>query len=219
MNCWTVRIAVVIALFGLAGTVASVDASTARDVQAITLSASERADVARIQEYLNAIRTVRARFTQTSSNGQVAEGELYISRPGRLRIEYDPPVPVLIVSDGTWLIYFDRELQQVSHLPLGSTPADILTKADIALSGDDLTITGFEAKAGLLRVSLVRTKDPLSGRVTLVFNENPVILRQWTIVDAQGVETHVSLDATRFDVPLNPNLFRFEDPRMFKDKF
>jgi outer membrane lipoprotein-sorting protein len=57
-----------------------------------------------IEDYLNNIRTIRARFRQVSSTGDVAEGYLYIQRPGRIRVEYDPPSPILIVSDGSFLI-------------------------------------------------------------------------------------------------------------------
>lgn len=186
---------------------------------AAEISAEERAAINRIERYLNSLTTVQARFLQASSNGQFAEGNLYISRPGQLRIEYDPPVPVLIITSGSWLIYYDKQLQQVSHVPLRSTPASILTRPDIALLGGDLILTDFESKAGTLRVTLVQASDPYAGRVSLVFDENPMALRKWTVIDAQGIETDVSLVTARFDEPLDRKLFEFRDPRIFKDDF
>ncbi len=194
------------------------EASAARP-KATELTAEERAAITRIERYLNGMRTLQARFLQASSNGQQAEGSLYISRPGQLRIEYDPPVPVLIVTSGSWLVYYDKELEQVSHIPLQSTPAGILTRPNISLTGGDLILTDFEAKGGTLRVTLVQASDPYSGRVSLVFDENPIALRKWTVVDAQGIETDVSLLTARFDQPLDRQLFQFRDPRFFKDDF
>ncbi|TVR98821.1 MAG: outer membrane lipoprotein carrier protein LolA [Rhodospirillales bacterium] len=178
-----------------------------------------RADLTRIERYLNGMTTVRARFLQVASNGQFAEGNIYIARPGNMRVEYDPPMQVLIVADGTWLIYYDQELEQVSYIPLRSTPASILTRSDVSLTNGDLLVTDFARDGGTIRVTVVQKDDPWSGRVTLVFDENPMTLRKWTVVDAQGVEVQVSLITARFDVPLDRELFRFRDPRVFKDPF
>jgi outer membrane lipoprotein-sorting protein len=194
------------------------EAAAARP-QAADISREERAEINRIERYLNGMTTLQARFVQVSSNGQFAEGSLYISRPGKLRIEYDPPVPVLIVTDGRFLIYYDKQLEQVSHIPLGSTPASILTRPNISLTGGDLILTGFESKGETLSVTVVQASDPYSGRVSLIFDKDPLALSKWTVVDAQGIETDVSLRAAQVDVALDQNLFRFRDPRIFKDGF
>lgn len=184
---------------------------------AIDLGKAERADLARVEAYLNGVKTVRARFMQISSTGELAEGDFYLLRPGKMRIQYSPPVPILIVADGTWLIYYDRELEQVSYIPLDSTPAGILVADKISLLSDDVTVTGFEHQAGMVRVTLVRTDSPEEGSLTLVFSDQPLALRKWAVVDAQGVVTNVSLIDAHFDVPLDPNLFRFKNPKLFKE--
>lgn len=197
---------------------AAFDAAAARPKPA-AITGQERAEIERIEQYLNRMNTLRARFLQVSSNGQAAEGDIYISRPGQLRVEYDPPVPVLIVADGRFLIYYDSELEQVSYIPLGSTPASILTREDIDLLGGDLILTDFAQKNGTYQVTLVQADDPYSGSVTLEFDRDPMALRRWTVVDAQGVETDVSLVTARFDVPIDPDLFEFRDPRIFGKDF
>jgi outer membrane lipoprotein-sorting protein len=184
---------------------------------AIDLGKAERADLARVEAYLNGVKTVRARFMQISSTGELAEGDFYLLRPGKMRVQYSPPVPILIVADGTWLIYYDRELEQVSYIPLDSTPAGILVADKISLLADDVTVTAFEHQAGMVRITLVRTDSPEEGSLTLVFSDQPLTLRKWTVVDAQGVVTNVSLIDAHFDVPLDPNLFRFKNPKLFKE--
>ena len=175
------------------------------------LSDQDRADLARIEAYMNAIDTVRARFLQVSSDGGVSEGNLYIDRPGNMRIDYDAPVPVVVVANGSWLIYVDTKLNQVTHIPLASTPAGILLNKDVRLSGD-ITVTAFSRQADALRVTLVRTKDPTDGSMTLVFSDRPMILRKWSVIDAPGIETTVSLLDTHFGEALKRSLFELALP-------
>ena len=46
----------------------------------------------------------------------MATGKLYMARPGKIRFEYDPPSPILLLSDGYFLRYVDKDLKQVTHL-------------------------------------------------------------------------------------------------------
>jgi outer membrane lipoprotein-sorting protein len=186
---------------------------TAAPPQAARLSSADQALVGRIEAYFNGVRTMRARFLQSASTGQTAEGSVALQRPGRMRIEYDPPMPVLIVADGTWLIYHDRGLNQISYLPLGSTPAGILVEDRIDLDGGGLTIVDFARAAGVVRITVVRTQSPADGSLTLAFSESPLELKQWRVVDAQGVATTVSLFEIETGMKLDPELFRFIDPR------
>src|SRR5512138_2596537 len=45
------------------------------------IGGSDQAEVARVEQYLNSIRTMRSRFTQVGSDG-TARGTFYLSRPG-----------------------------------------------------------------------------------------------------------------------------------------
>src|SRR5512132_1032426 len=179
----------------------------------LQLGAEDQAELARIEAYLNGIRTVQSGFLQHSSNGERAEGQLYLSRPGKLRVEYQPPVPGLVVADGTFLVDYDRDLEQVSYIPLASTPASILLDEQISLYGGALTVTGFERGDDQILVSLVRTDNPGEGSITLVFRKDPLALQQWSVTDAQDIVTVVSLVEPRFDLELDRKLFVFEDPR------
>jgi outer membrane lipoprotein-sorting protein len=185
-----------------------VDAAPTRAVQ---LSSAEQADVQRVQQYLNGIRTMTAHFVQYADNGGTAEGTLYVSRPGRMRFEYAPPSPVLLVANGYFVIYYDKELQETTHLPISSTPAWFLLRDDIRLGGD-VTITHFEHGPGVIRVTLVQTKEPDAGTVTLTFSDHPLELKQWTIVDPQGKRTTVALSDMRIGGKLDPQLFVFQEP-------
>jgi outer membrane lipoprotein-sorting protein len=174
-------------------------------------------DLRRVEDYFNSIRTLQARFVQTSSNGQRASGRVFLSRPGKLRVEYDPPPSVLVVADGTFLIYNDRALDQVSYLPLGSTPAGILLADQVSIDDPALTVTDFSDDGSRLRLTLVRTDSPGEGTLTMVFDKAPLALVEWEVTDAQGITTQVALVDAQFGVPLDESLFQFRSPRLPQD--
>ncbi len=168
-------------------------------------------EIARVENYLNSITTLRARFFQVDPDGKEKQGTLYIDRPGRLRLEYDPPVSVLMVANGSRLVYFDLDLGQVSELPLTTPLAKLLISKRVSL-GDDLEVLKIARASGMLRLSLANKDDRGAGVVTLVFNANPLALRQWWVQDAQGQVTRVTLMDTSFGLPIDSALFEAPEP-------
>jgi outer membrane lipoprotein-sorting protein len=183
-------------------------------VPAALPSATHAGDIARVEEYLNGLTTLKADFVQINPNGGTLTGELYYQRPDKMRLDYDPPSEILIISDGWWVIYYDRQLEQVSHLSIGSTPLGFLLSDEIRLSGD-VTVTDVNRSAGELHVTLVQSDEPNQGSIQLSFAENPLELRRWTVVDAQGLPTHVVLERPETGLPLERELFRFRNPRFY----
>jgi len=186
---------------------ASVALSTA---SAASLSKADRRDVARIEAYLNRMQSVEASFLQYSSSGQSAEGRLYLQRPGQLRLDYRPPATLQIYADGFWLIYVDTELEEVTHLPLNSTPAGFLVREHVRLSGD-VTVTRLERGTKSLRVYIAQTEEPDAGHIVLTLSDGPLRLRNWSVIDAQGVETRVSLIDPAFNAEIAEKVFEFDE--------
>ena len=191
---------------------AAVAPAVAATPPAATLSAQDRGDMQRLEQYLNFIHTMTARFQQFSDTGGTASGTLSVARPGRMRFEYDKPSPILLLADGTFVVYIDNQLKQVSYLPIGSTPAWFLLRDNISLA-DGVTITRFERDPGALRITLVENKSPENGTLTLTFGDKPLELKQWTIVDQQGKSTTVVLSDAHYGVPIDAKAFTFVDPR------
>ncbi len=178
-----------------------------------TLAPQDVEIVRRVEAYLESLTTLRARFVQHSQAGGFAQGTFYLSRPGRMRIEYDPPVPFLYVADGFWLTFWDEELEQRTDVPLGSTLADFLIREDVSLSGD-VTVQDVRRseQVGEVELDLVQTDDPGAGRLTLVFAEEPMAFKRWTVLDAQGLFTEVTLNEPTYGIDLDSSLFRAPRP-------
>lgn len=168
-----------------------------------------------IERYLNGIDTLEARFSQIAPNGARASGRVYIDRPGRLRFDYDPPSRIRLVAPGDWrLVFYDAAIKQVNVIPISRTPLGILLDREISLE-NDVTVTAIEHGGGEVAVTLVRSDAADQGSVTLVFGERPLELRRWSVIDAQGLETHVLLEDVELGGRLDPELFRWRDPRVY----
>lgn len=178
----------------------------------VVLTDTDKADIARIEDYLNRIGTLKSRFVQFTSSG-AAEGQIYMSRPGDMRIEYDPPTPVLMIASGRLLMYHDSALKQTSFLPVDRTPAAFFLRQTVDLS-DGLTITDFLRGPGSLRLTLVEAESPDAGSISLVFEDRPLRLAKWQIIDAQGQRVEVVLLDPQFGVDLDDSLFDLVDPNV-----
>ncbi|CAA6604881.1 putative outer-membrane lipoprotein carrier protein [Rhodospirillaceae bacterium LM-1] len=177
-----------------------------------SLTDSQKTEVGRAETYLNDMRTLKARFLQSAPDGSFAQGTFYLSRPGKLRLEYDPPNPMLIIGTGHLLVYHDTQLKQTSQMPIDSSPAGILVRQKIDLTGADVTVTDFAQKSGLTHITLAQTDDPQAGSITLIFTREPYQLRQWIVRDPQGQFTTITLSDAHPGIAMDQKLFVFNDP-------
>lgn len=177
---------------------------------AAPLTADQKDDLSRVETYLNGITTLRSTFIQTSSTGLRAEGTVFLARPGRMRFEYDPPSPILLVADGLFVIYVDNELEQISHVPISSTPLRVLIEEDVNLV-EAHDVREIRRGPGTLAITLTVKEDPEAGAVRLLFADQPLALKQWVIRDAQGVEVRVSLVNAERGMPLDAALFQVDE--------
>lgn len=172
----------------------------------------------RYENYLNKLKTLSGNFTQINSKGQTVTGTIQIARPGKMRLTYDPPSSLLIVADGKWLITKDREADQVDYVSLDNTPAAFILRPHVRFSGD-VDVTNIVPKGDATEISLIRKEEPDAGYITLVFQDNPVALKEWSIIDGQGVETRVILSNIRSNISLPAQLFVIESPNLIQQIF
>ncbi|MBR4125985.1 MAG: outer membrane lipoprotein carrier protein LolA [Alphaproteobacteria bacterium] len=177
------------------------------------LTEEQQQTVKKIESYFNAIRTIKSKFYQTSDNGGSAQGDFYASKPNRMRLEYQPPHPIEVVADGHYLIFHDKKLEQVTYLDLDENPAAIILKENFSFQKEDLTITDMTAEPGIITLSVVKKSLPSAGKITLIFKDKPLTLRQWRVTDAQQITTLVTLDNMETNVQVDNALFKFKDPR------
>ena len=168
---------------------------------------AEKINVDDLSAYLNALTTLRAGFTQISSDNSLSTGALYIKRPGRARFEYDPPNNALILAVGGQLAIFDPQGNtEPERYPLSKTPLSLILADKINLAQDRM-VTGHEYD-GISTILTVQDPDfPERGIIRLVFTGPSPQLRQWVIKDQNGDETVVILNDTKTQLSLPDSLF------------
>lgn len=192
---------------GLAGALAApLFPARADSAQQAQLTDADKIDVARVEDYLNGLSSVKASFQQYTASEGLAFGRIYLRRPGRLRVEYDPPSEIVLIADGLLLSYYDAELNHVEQVPLNLSPMWFLLRDKVRLGGD-VTVTRFQRVADNIQIGLVQSDEPDAGSVLLEFGDKPLELRQWTIIDPAGTEVRVGLYDAEFGVPLANELF------------
>ena len=174
-------------------------------------TAADRADIARIGTWLNALRSLKARFIQAADSGQITRGTAWLVRPGRMRFEYDKPSPLLLVAGGGQLIFHDSELGQTTNIPLSRTPLGILLADRIDLNDGSLRILSIERDSGLISLTVTRAASPGEGTLTLIFRDRPLSLAQWIVTDAQRRQTRVSLSDMQIGGSYPDSLFSVDD--------
>lgn len=177
--------------------------------------------VKQIENYLNSVKTLKAEFVQTASNGNTAEGTLWVEKPNKIRMEYKEPTNVLIVGNGDYIVYNDKDLEQVTNIDYEDIPASLILANNIKIDGKQIKVSNYYEDAGSTVVTLRYPEKPEIAPITLTFTNSPFALRQWSIVDPQSVEVVVSLYNTESDTPLNQDLFRFKkakSPLKYKGK-
>ncbi len=178
---------------------------------------AQNAVVDAVNAYLTGLQSATARFTQESSDGSVVNGTFYLQKPGKMRFEYDPPSPALIIADGETLAIYDRKSTRgPQRYSQSSTPMSLLSRNDI-----DVTQSRFvrliEVLGGQVHVTMYDPEKPDNGTMRMVFDQNPMALRSWVIVESNGLEsvvnlgpltTGISLDRRLFDIVHNNQLQR-----------
>lgn len=176
-----------------------------------TATAQKQTDIQKIEAYFRTLKTAKARFVQTLVNGTQTHGNFMLSRPGKLRFEYDAPLKDFVVADGLMIYFYDGDLGEQTNAPISSTLADFLLRKELLLSGE-LTVKKIMRSAGLLQVSIIQTADPGAGTLTLGFTENPFQLKKWRIKDAQGSITEIELYDFQTGVKFAGGTFNYHDP-------
>ena len=178
---------------------------------------------AQVQQRYDGLRSLRARFAQVSRNvafggsggpeAAPSRGRVEFAKPGRMRWEYEAPEPSLVVSDGKKLWIYDPKAKEAQVL---SVEQGFLSAAAIQfLLGEGRLLESFEVKA--LRCEPERAELELRPRaeasyerIDLVVDRKTGWIRETTVYDLLGNETHVSFDEIEPGGAPDEARFRFE---------
>lgn len=167
-------------------------------------------DLSNIENYLNNITNLSAKFIQESEGGKV-EGQFYLSRnketSGKMRVEYAGDPKIIIAVNGSILSYYDVELDEISHISTNTTPASFLTRPNISFSAKDIEITNLQKTSNQISVSLVKKNRKEAGEFTLVFDLNPLRFVKMKVKNDLDQIISVTLSNIDFNSPIPNKIF------------
>jgi outer membrane lipoprotein-sorting protein len=170
-------------------------------------SPADQAELDRVSAYLNGMHSLKGGFVQIGPEGQVDGGNFYIQKPGRMRFEYDAPNPTLVVSDGSTVTVTNKQLKTTDHYPIWTTPLSMILADKLDLAKNP-AIVSVSHQEGQLVIAARSHSSRMQGNITLVFAEAPALqLKEWTVVDAQGLTTTVNVNNLQQNVQLDAALF------------
>jgi outer membrane lipoprotein-sorting protein len=178
--------------------------------RAAVLTDADVATLHQVQSYLNGLHALKGHFVQIGPTGATSTGTAWLVRPGRVRFQYDPPSPLLLVANNGLVVFHDARLDQTTNIPEGQTPLGLLMRDNLSFGGD-VTVTDFQRHPGLLAITLVKTAAPGDGSLTLLLQDDPMALVGWSVVDAQGRETRIRLTDVTVGGHYDGSLFTYVD--------
>jgi outer membrane lipoprotein-sorting protein len=178
------------------------------------LSEADRTVLDAISARLNAVATLKGEFVQVNPDGNLSQGVFYISKPGKMRFEYNAPTPTLIVADGRTVAVANTKLNTVDRYPLSETPLGLVLGNDVDLK-NETALVSIEHQPGTIVIGARSNSNMSHANISLVFSDPGYELRQWTVTDNQGLVTTVALRDLVPGATLAPTLFLLPDKNPF----
>ncbi len=194
---------------GPTGAAARRTGAAAKSAAAAPLSAAEA--VRRANAWLDAARVMTADFVQIGPNGKRSEGQMTIARPGRMLFKYAAPARFEIVADGRSVAVIDHKLNTQDEYFIAQTPLKFLLADRIDLARDTRVLSVAQDPNSV--TIEIEDKAALGGaaHVELIFDPVTFALKQWTVIDAQGFQTVVTLFNVDLKTKPDPALFHINE--------
>ena len=174
--------------------------------QLVAQSADETKLIARAEQAISDLITLKATFIQVSSDGSLGEGRVYFRRPHQLRLDYENPATLSIVTSRVWVYVDDKIDKFVQALPVSETPFLPLLSDTISFRSQDVK-TSASIEDGIVSVQLNKETGEGAGSLLLEFDASSWQLRRWVITDALGIKTTVTLQNPVYGEKLANRLF------------
>ena len=177
-------------------------------------TAENRAILKKVETAYNKIKTLKAEFAQFNSKTEndLQTGTLYMSRPGKMRLVYEKGSPLEFYAVNGYLIYHDKDLKEVSYFDLSQTPVNLILKKELKFSDPEFLVTSVQDVLDEYKVTAVKKGAKELGSLTLIIDKEALILKQWEVVDMQGIKSTVSLYNIKQNTPIDKKLFFFQNP-------
>ncbi|CAN7237246.1 outer membrane lipoprotein carrier protein LolA [Phyllobacterium sp. LjRoot231] len=195
--------------FGLLLGAANIALPTPALAQAAPAAVNAAQDIA---NKFSSVKTLTGNFVQFGPRGDQTEGTFYIERPGKIRFNYNKPSPIRVISDGQSVVINNRKLDTWDLYPLSKTPLKLLLSDQIDLSAK--SVKSVKQESDMTTIVLGDKSIFGNSTISMMFDPKTSDLRQWTITDAQGLDTTVMITDVRTGVRFADDMFKIDYTRI-----
>ena len=174
-------------------------------LSSIPAAAQNSAAAQRIANHFSSVKTMAGEFVQFGPKGEQTGGKFFLSRPGKLRFNYEAPASIYVISDGKSVAVRNEKLKTWEMYPLSSTPLKLLLSNQIDLSQQ--MVKDVKEDPDLITIVLGDKSVFGNSTISMMFDPKTYELKQWTIRDAQGKDTSVMIYNVKTGVNFNSSAF------------
>ena len=179
---------------------------------------ANREILSKVEKAYNKMRTLSAHFAQFNSKmkDELHTGMIYISKPGQMRLQYEKGSPLEFVATKGYFIYHDKDLEEVNYFDLNSTPVEWILRDQLLFDDEGFVVTDVQDVLDEYFITAHKKGAKELGELTLVIDKEEMMLKQWDILDVQGIKSTVSLFDMKQNIPVDKKIFMFHNP--YKDE-
>lgn len=168
------------------------------------------------ESYLNSVKSVEFEFNQLTADGSESAGKFYLKRPGKFRWEYLQGQQALIIGNSNSIVYYDKALNEVTHIPAKDSIANFLARKEIKLSGD-IKVLAVDEYEKEFRIVVTQLANQSQGKLALFFNKEPMLLTKMEVIDQDKNLTEIAFSNQKFNGKLADDMFVFKNPKFYKN--
>ena len=168
----------------------------------------------KVEKAYNKMRTLQAKFAQFNSKmkDDLQTGIIYISRPGQMRLQYEKGSPLEFVATNGAFIYHDKDLEEVNYFELNSTPVEWILRDKLVFDDPGFVVTDVQDVLDEYYITAHKKDAKELGELTLIIDKDTMELKQWDVLDMQGIKSTVSLFDIKQNIPIDKKIFLFHNP-------
>ncbi len=175
--------------------------------------------VSSLLKHLNAVKTMKAKFTQEIKEGQKiiqsSDGEIFLQRKNKFRWVSTLPTSQLIISNGDVIWIYDEDLEQVSIKKVDennqTTPIFLLSSYQSTLEKDYYVELTHKKDTETYHLVPKNNSDNSYTWIDLTYKNN--VLFQIILKDKLDQITKLSLRDVSINMQLSQGLFSFVPPK------
>jgi outer membrane lipoprotein-sorting protein len=147
---------------------------------------NDKEELLQIEAYLNSLKHIVAKFTQVDSHDNTQKGNFFLSRPGKLKWEYQDPKKITILFNDNKIFYHDKDLDQRSeYQAVDSLIYFLITpKIDFSSLSSEYYVQSFSKTKKYTELEVKKKNQSKDETLIIKFSNDPTKLISVAIKDS-----------------------------------